>query len=167
MSEFVHVKGLSELNALLQSLPVKIEKNILRGAVRAGAKIVLPTAQQNIHKVSGELAKGLKIGTRAKGNKVTGYIKTSGKHGYLGHFLEFAVKPHSIKAKGRGWLSFGGIFRRAIEHPGWAKGKHAFMRPALDQQASAATVAAGNYIKQRLASKQGLDTSYIMVEGDE
>lgn len=41
------------------------------------------------------------------------------------------------------------------------------MRPALDSNITAAVVAAGNYVKSRLATKQGLDTSHIMVEGDE
>ena len=41
------------------------------------------------------------------------------------------------------------------------------MRPALDSQATRAVVAAGEYIKRRLATKHGLDTSGVMIEGDE
>jgi hypothetical protein len=41
------------------------------------------------------------------------------------------------------------------------------MRPALDAQASAAVVAAAEYMKDRLATKHGLDTSDVVIEGDE
>jgi hypothetical protein len=40
------------------------------------------------------------------------------------------------------------------------------MRPALDGQSSAAVVAAGEYIKKRLATKHGLDTADINIEAE-
>jgi len=42
-----------------------------------------------------------------------------------------------------------------------------FMRPALDAQSGAAVLAVGEYIKKRLATKNGLDTSEINIEVEE
>ena len=163
MSSEVHVTGLSDLQKLLDTLPVKVEKNIMRGALRAGMKVVLPVAAQNIHSVSGELAAGLKIGTRIKGQTVTASLTAKGPHGYVAKWVEFGTKPHTISAKG-GALSFGGIFAKSVEHPGATP--HPFMRPALDQTASAAVIAAANYMEKRIASG-GIDTGDILIEGDE
>jgi hypothetical protein len=49
-----------------------------------------------------------------------------------------------------------------VQHPGFQP--KPFLRPALDAKAAEATVAAGNYIKYRLATKNGLDTSDVSVE---
>jgi len=88
-----HIKGLSELNKFLQELPVKIERNVLRGALRAGAaKELLPEAQANLMSAgavrTGALIAGLKVGTRSRGGKVTAYVKAGGKHGYLARWIE-------------------------------------------------------------------------------
>lgn len=160
----VHVTGLRELQAFLDELPSNVEKKILRGALRAGMKTVQPVANANVHSVSGLLAAGLKIGTRARGGRVTASLKATGVHGYLARWVEFGTKAHNIAAKQNGWLSFGGIFAKSVAHPG-AK-PHPFMRPALDSQAQNAVVAAAEYMKTRL-TKQGLDTSAVLIEGDE
>ena len=164
MSSEVHVTGLSDLQKLLDTLPAKLEANVMRGALRAGMKVVLPVAARNVHSVSGELAKGLKIGTRIKGQTVTASLTAKGSHGYVAKWVEFGTKPHTISAKG-GALSFGGIFAKSVEHPGATP--HPFMRPALDQTASAAVIAVAEYMKNRLDIKEGLDTSDNVIEGDE
>ena len=161
----VHVKGLSELNAFLQKVPVKIEKNIIRGALRAGMKVVQPVAKANARKATGLLAAGLKIGTRVRGGRITASIKATGPHGYLARWVEYGTAAHNIASKKGGWLSFGGIFAKEVAHPGTKP--HPFMRPALDSQAQNAVEAAARYMRERLATKHGLDTSGVMLAGDE
>jgi len=161
----IHVKGLSELQKFLDELTPKIERNVMRGSLRAGMNVVKPVAQANIHSVSGLLAAGLKVGTRARGGRVTASLKATGKHAYLAKWVEFGTSAHNIAAKRGGWLSFMNVFRKEIAHPG-AK-RRPFMRPALDGQAQNAVIAAAEYMKKRLATKEGLDTSHIMIEGDE
>jgi HK97 gp10 family phage protein len=163
MSE-IHVTGLSDLQKFLDDLPVKLEKNIMRGALRAGMNVVKPVAQQNVHSVSGELDAGLKVGTRVRGQTVTAYLKATGPHAFVAKFVEFGTAAHNIAAK-TGRLSFGGLYAKSVQHPG-ARPKP-FMRPALDGQAQNAVIAAGEYIKNRLATKEGLDTSAVLIEGDE
>lgn len=157
------VKGLAELQKFLDTLAPKVEQNIMRGALRAGMNTVKPVAQANIHNVSGELARGLKIGTRARRGTVTSSLKAKGIHGHVAKWVEYGTKPHEITA-GDGALSFGGGFAKSVQHPG-AK-RRPFLRPALDSQATAAVVAAGEYIKKRL-TKAGLDASHVKIEGDE
>ena len=165
MTTEIHVKGLAELQKFLDTLPVKIERNIMRGALRAGMKTIQPVARANVHSVSGLLAAGLKVGTRSRGGRVTAYLKVSGPHAYLARWVEFGTKAHNIAAKKGGWLSFGGIFAKSVAHPG-AK-PHPFLRPALDGQAATAVNAAAVYMRDRLATKHGLETAGVMLEGDE
>lgn len=165
-----HIKGLAELNTFLQQLAPKIEKNVLRGSLRAGAsKELLPEVQANVLKngsiKSGEYVAGLRVGTRSRGGTVTAYVKAGGKHAYLGPWLEFGTKAHNIAAKVGGWLSFGGIFVRSVEHKGIRPRAH--FRPALDARGTAAVVAAAEYMRERLATKEGLDTAGITIAGDE
>ena len=161
------VKGLAELDKFLQALPVKIEKNVLRGALRAGMKTILPAAAQGVHSVSGELAAGLKIRTRGRGARITARLVDEGPHGYVARWVEFGTAAHLINGKLGGSLFFGGLFVKQVLHPGILKGPHAFMRPALDSQAQAAVIASAEYMKNRLATKEGLDTADILIEGDE
>jgi HK97 gp10 family phage protein len=164
MADDVHVKGLSQLQALLDTVAPKIEKNIMRGALRAGANVIKPVAAANIHSVSGELAKGLHVTTRARGGTVTASLKAGGPHGFVAKWVEHGTRPHTITAKDGGALMFGNGFHRSVQHPGTTP--HAFMRPALDTQAQAAVIAVGEKIKSRL-TKEGLDVADVTVEGDE
>jgi len=161
MSDLVNVKGLDELQKFLDELPVKIERNIMRSALRAGMNVIKPIAAANIHVVSGTLAKSLKVGTRARGGKVTA---TLGTKVFYAKFVEYGTRPHTITARD-GALRFGGGFYKSIEHPGIVRPR-AFLRPALDTQAQAAVIAVGEQIKARL-TKEGIDASGVLVEGDE
>ncbi len=160
----VHVRGLAELQKFMDTLAPRIEKNILRGALRSGMRVVQPVAKANVHSVSGLLAAGLKIGTRARGGVVTAYLKSTGKHGYLARWVEYGTAAHNIAAKRGGWLSFMGIFAKEVAHPGARP--HPFLRPALDSQSQKAVIAAAEYMRNRLATKEGLDTAGIVIEGD-
>ena|SRR3990167_615674 len=161
MADFAHVKGLSELQKLLDTLPAKIEANIMRGALRSGMKEVLAEAQRNVASDTGELRDGLKIGTKTKGGRVSASIKAKGRHGYIAPWIEFGTQPHFIP----GPLKIGDNWVANADHPGISP--RPFMRPALDSMAQSAVIAAAEYIKKRLTKKEGLDTSYIMIEGDE
>lgn len=164
----IHVTGLKELQAFLDQLPAKLERNVMRGALRAGAtKELLPEVQANLLSEgavkTGELIAGLKVKTGARGGKVTASVIATGPHAYIGKWIEYGVKAHKIAVK-TGWLFFGGIFAKVVQHPGLRP--RPFMRPALDRAGSAAVVAAANYMKERLEAKNGLDTADIQV-GDQ
>ena len=44
MADSVHVKGLDALQKLLDTLPVKLEKNVMRGGLRAGMNVICGVA---------------------------------------------------------------------------------------------------------------------------
>lgn len=157
----MHVKGLSELQRLLDQLPAKIEKNVMRGAMRAGAKPILVEAKARVPVESGELRDGLKIKTSGRGSRVVASVRATGPHAFLANFFEYGTSPHLIP----GPLAIGQGFVQGVEHPGISA--RPFLRPAMDAKTREAVVAAGNYIKKRLATKHGLDTADIDIGGGE
>lgn len=163
MTELTHVKGLKELAAMLQTLPAKLEANVLRSALRAGANVVKAEAVRMAPVKSGLLRAGLKVSTNNRRGTVTAKVKATGKHAYIAPWLEYGVAAHKISGKKGGWLSFGGLFAKSVQHPGFAP--RPFMRPALDSQAQAALVAVGNAIKKRL-TKEGLNTADVEIEAE-
>lgn len=167
MDDLRNVKGLRALDTFLAQLPPKLQRNVLRGGLRAGMATVLPVAKDAIHSVSGQLAEGLKLGTRSPpgSDKVVAYIKTTGPHAFVAKWVEFGTRMHEIRSKDGKQLYFGGRFVDAVDHPG-AK-KKPFMRPALDSQATTAIIATAEYIRNRLATKFGLETAGLTFEGDE
>lgn len=119
------VKGLAELDRVLGELPRRVANNSLRAAVRAGLKPVLEAARANIHSISGDLARSLRIVSRRQRspNQVAGAVSTS-KLGYYGR-----------------WVELGTV--HAPPHP--------FMRTALDSQAENAVNTMAAKLRERLA----------------
>lgn len=176
------VKGLAELQRALDTLPAKIEANIVRGALRAGAKIILAEAQRlvPVEPPSGANARlyggregllrdSLRVGTKIDSRKaqVVATVKVGGKakgggDAYYAKFVEFGTAPHVIRAKNGKMLALG---VSKVNHPG-AK-KKPFLRPAMDTQMMASVEAVRDYIRNRLASKHGIDVPAPIEEGDE
>jgi HK97 gp10 family phage protein len=154
----VHVKGIAQLQTFLNELPAKLERNALRGAMRAAVLPVKAAAVANIQSQSGALASSLKVSTRVQGGLVTAKLRSKL---FYARFVEYGTRPHSIAARNRKSLSLGGFFLNSVDHPGARP--RPFMRPALDTQASAALTAAAEYLKARLATKHGLDTSDVQI----
>lgn len=170
----VRVTGLAELNEFLTQLPVKLEANVMRGALRAGLKPIKDAAVANAptgepsennkkkYKVyNGALRDSIRIGSaridRKNGN-VTASLTAGGKSKKTGADVFYAGMIEMTGARAHS-LSDGG--KGEINHPGiQAK---PFLRPALDSQSGNAVVAAAEYIKKRLATKHGIDTADINI----
>jgi HK97 gp10 family phage protein len=184
VAELVNVKGLADLQKFLDRLPVKLERNVMRSSMRQGANLIRndakarapvgPPSQKNRRLYggyAGALRDSIRVGTSARGGKVTAYIRAGGKNKktgavvYYAHMIEYGVKAHNIAAKLGGWLKFGNLFAKSVEHPGFHA--IAFMRPALDTKAQAAVQAMAADMRAKLAKKHGLDTAHIQLDGDE
>ena len=180
----IKVTGLAQLQALLDTLPPKLELNVMRGALRAGAKLIMVQAQANVPvgapsssgaakygDYAGALRDSIHIGTKISRPYVMARVIVGGKTKtgadvWYANIIEFTgAVPHTISAKGKAALSIGGLLFQSVHHPGMKA--HPFLRPALDSQGEPAVIAAAEYMKKRLATKQGLDTADIVVEGDE
>ena len=166
----IRVRGLADLNKFLQDLPVKMEANILRGALRAGLKPIKDAAVQNCpvgepsennkkkyKHYAGALRDSIRVSARIdkREGKVTARLIAGGK-GKNGAIVFYApiieltgARAHSLSSKEGG----------EINHPGMQA--IPFMRPALDSQANNGVLAAADYIKKRLATKNGLNTADI------
>ena len=159
MSEEI-VTGLAALQQYLDQLPAKVERNVLRGALRAGAKVELAEAKRLVpvehggaH--AGALRDSLRIKTSSRGGLVKAIVSAGSKVAYWAKWVEFGTAAHFIKPCNRKSLFLAGMFKEGVNHPG-AK-KKPFMRPALDNTANAAIAAVGEYIRTRLSTKEGID----------
>ena len=92
----IKLKGGPELLRLLDELPKNLERNVIRGGLRAGAKVIQQQAKANVPVRTGKLKKAIGIGTRVEGSKLSSYVKLRGTGSYLGLFIEYGVAPHLI-----------------------------------------------------------------------
>jgi len=141
------IVGGREIDAFLQQLPVKVERNILRAMLRAGANEFKKAAKEGVPVDDG-------VTTGSKGGTVYARLKAGGAKAPHWRWVEFGTAAHKIKAKPQHALSFGGTTVREVDHPG-ARAKP-FMRPAFDSASSAAIAAAGAKGRERL-TKQGIN----------
>jgi HK97 gp10 family phage protein len=148
------IVGGRELDAFLQTLSVKVERNILRAALRAGANEFKAEAQAKVPVLSGKLRRSLKVSTGSKNGRVTAKLKVGGKLAPHAMLVEFGTKPHKIVPEGAGGLLIGGHVVGAVHHPG-AKAKP-FLRPAFDGKSTAAIGAVAAKIRERL-TKEGIN----------
>ena len=170
----IALKGGPELLRFLDELPKNLERNVIRGGLRAGAKVIQQQAKANVPVKTGQLKRAIGIGTRTDGSRLSSYVKLRGSGSYLGLFIEYGVAPHLIsvaeedrpvsatrhgprkvsigtinKMVKRGSLVIGGNFvGPVVMHPGHAA--KPFLRPALDQKAEEAVNAMGAYIAHRV-----------------
>lgn len=150
-----NILGGAALDALLRTLPVKLETNIMRGALRAGAKVFLDEVKQNIPVREGVLRASARISTKkGKDGRVSASVKVGSAKAFYANMVEFGTRPHVILARPGGSMNVNGTEVRSVEHPGIAP--HPFMRPAADAKFTAAVAAVQAKVRDRLA-KAGID----------
>lgn len=168
MADDLNITGGKALDDFLKSLPGKVEKNIMRSALRQGAnefkdevKATVPVGPPSFENrqlygaYPGALRDTVRVTTKSKGGKVSASVKIGGKNKkghvvFYAHMVEFGTKPHKITSK-KGYLSINGRVVKAINHPGTAP--QPFMRPAFDAKATAAIAAVGAQIRKRLTAE--------------
>jgi HK97 gp10 family phage protein len=156
------VKGLGDVNSFLSTLPAKLESNILRGALKAGADVFAAEARDTVR--SHEVRDAISTSSRAEKGLVSAKVQVKGKGAYLAPWLEHGTDPHFISvddsvSEGKTVrrintevkhhsLEIGGHFvGTTVHHPGAQP--YPFMRPAVDNKSGAAIAAIGDYIAAR------------------
>ncbi len=156
------ITGLAELQKLLERLPADIERKVMRGALRAGMKVVLNDAKQVLegHNHTEHLVDSLRVKTRARGGTVTAALQAGGGNAFYAHMVEFGTAAHLVSVSegetpirmtrrgpkpmsmklinrlvARGSLKIGTHFVGPVVHHPGAK-QVPFMRSALDAAAS-------------------------------
>jgi HK97 gp10 family phage protein len=174
------LKGGPELMQFLSTLPDKLQRNVMRGAMRAGARVTANKAKELVPVKTGITRKDIKVSANAKGLVITSKVQVKGPGSFKAPWIEYGTGAHWIRAEGakvsvrtlnraarltagkdrdkRALIINGHFVGTSVHHPG-AKPKP-FMRPALDMTAGAAVAAIGEYVEARL-TKQGLDTPDI------
>lgn len=164
--------------------------NVVREEARRLAPEATPSSRnaRRYGGFRGALRKSIRVSTRSKGMQVSASVKAGDEVAYYARWVEYGTREHWIsvdpkvrksrwtrrgikvfsirtlnRMAARGSLKIGTNYVGAsVAHPG-AKPKR-FMRPALDTKAGAAIIAAGEYMKARLATKHGLDTADLSIE---
>lgn len=178
------VQGGRETQDLLDTLPGKMQKNINRAGLRAGAVVFLAEVKQRIPVASGDLRDSARVTTRARGAEVSASVKVGNSVAWYAKQVEYGTRPHYIKVsdqdrgpgrrkgrKGRPGTretlaSISTVNRRVLQiganfvgpsvhHPG-ARARP-FMRPTADNKLPEAIAAITKKIRERL-TKQGLNS---------
>ena len=164
----VEVTGLKELDALLKTLPARIEGNVMRGGMRASLKVIGDVAKTNLATngtiKTGNLQNSIRIGFKRKSETGYGWMRgrlsAGNKDAWYAHFIEFGTasfytgqgktvgKPYEIRPKNHKSLFFAGLMREVIVHPGIHP--KPFMRPAFDQASGKAIETFADYLRVRL-----------------
>lgn len=154
MDDTVNISGGKQLAQFLQQLPLNIERNIMRAALRSGARVIADEAKKNVPVQYGELKASIRTGSNRKKGGVEAYARAGNKKAYYYRFVEYGTAAHIIKAgKNKQMLIFTARDGRKVEtlqvnHPG-AVAKP-YMRPALDSKGNEAVQAVAQKIKERL-----------------
>lgn len=169
------IVGGRELAELLGTLPAKIEKNIMRTALRAGAVSLKEAVKQNVPVDSGALRSSVRVTTKYRKGRVTASVKAGNSIAWYAALVEYGTRPHliavddadrNINRRSRKLESLTTVNRRqsllingtlvgpSVQHPGAQP--RPFMRPALDAGLAAALAAVTAKVRQRL-TKEGIN----------
>jgi HK97 gp10 family phage protein len=170
------ITGGRELDELLRTLPGKVQKNINRAMLRAGAVVLRDEVKQNVPVQSGDLRNSVRITSRARGEEVSASVKAGNSVAYYARFVEYGTRPHLVQIddrdrginrrtgrqisvttinRQRRSLQIGGnLIGPSVQHNG-ARPKP-FMRPAVDTALPRAIDAMKKKLRERLTN-QGLD----------
>ena len=142
------IEGLEALYKQMQELPLKVEKNIMRGALQAGQEVFLERARELVPVKSEDLRNSLRIETSENAGEIAATLIAGDEKAYYAHIVEGGAARHFIKPKNKKALSFAGVAVEGVDHPG-AK-KQPFMRPAFDAGNREAIEAVAAYVREHL-----------------
>lgn len=177
MADAKSVKGLAALQQALDTLPARLEANVMRGALRAGVRVYADLARTMAPEAEpseknrrlyggrrGLLRDSIRVRVSLKNGRVTARVVAGGRVGsadaYYANWVEKGTKPHTIRivsarALDIGGNSSGGWVVTQVQHPGAQP--HPYMEPAFDQGTDQAVRAVAAYVRKRLASKHGIN----------
>lgn len=147
-------KGLAECDEALRRLSADIAMKWVNGALLAGAKVIKATEKQEVPVATGALQANVRIGRGRTfdGNRRDYYVNVGGRRPsdpFYSVMVEKGTQAHIIRASKGSALSFGGVLRSSVMHPG-AKA-NPFAERAFDSAGLRAVDAFRSYIQDKLA----------------
>ncbi len=153
MTVKLDMKGMAELDAMLQELPKAVANKLGDAALRAGGRVVAAEARLKAPK---RLKKKITVGGTGEPppnstTRVVGVGLRKSEHSRLAHLVEFGTAAHRITPKRQGKLlvfEVGGrtVFTTHVDHPGASA--RPFLRPAGDVKAQEAIDKVGENLGQ-------------------
>ena len=122
----VNITGMDEILKKLKKLPEKIQKRVLTGAVRAGAKPMIKEAKRLAPVKTGTLKKSIGVVKRRSKDK---------------NIIKFSIAPRNKKG---GWYGFFVEFGTTKMHA------HPFMRPAYEKEGENTIDTVREYMAKRV-----------------
>ena len=147
MAESESIKGLKELRAALLELPKGIARNVLRGAVGAGAAVVRVEAKARAPLYTGTVAAGHPPPGTLKKAIYQKQIREKSNDQQQTFFVGVRQGRHARNSK-KGLLD--AFYGRFIEFGTSKYVAHPFMRPAFDTKKEAAVQAIKDYLAKRI-----------------
>ena len=166
------IDGLAELDKELKQFPMRVQKNVLRGAVRAGSGVIVKEARRLAPKETGDLRRSIKArNPRIKDKLVIGGLRAGGGDAFYAKMIEFGTQSYTIKnyrrkrlyrneirqgikkvdARRKALTIDGGLFAKA-DHPGIRP--QPFMRTAMDLTTKDALHKVAQYIRERMQKER-------------
>lgn len=161
------ISGLRELDLMMKQLPANIEKNIMRGALRAGQNVFAKAAKSNLRQNgsvdSGELERSVRVRFKRQSERfgfIRSYVLAGSKKAFYAHWVEYGTATfytgngrtvggaYEITPKVAGSLLLGGLLRDSVMHPGIRP--KPFMRPAVDENFDTAVNRVAEYLRKRI-----------------
>ena len=145
----IEIQGLAELYAQLEGMSEKMQKNIMRGAVRAAAKVIQEAAKARApvlqepdeRRAAGALRDSIRLmSTRTKGEVIEGGVAAGAHRGDV-----------MTAEGGQGKYKFSPFYALMVEKGTKNMAAHPFMRPAADEKSGEAIEAMKEYIAGRIA----------------
>jgi HK97 gp10 family phage protein len=134
----IQITGLSDLEKRLRELPDRLAKNVLRGAVRAGAVVIQKEAKLLAPKDTGEMARDIMV-KAAKSSK-----------GFIAYHVYVRTGKKSRLAGRKRNVNRDSFYWRFVEFGTSKMAAKPFMRPAFDTKKESATEAIRDYMAQRI-----------------
>lgn len=168
------VEGLADLNKVLETLPQNIERNVIRGALRAGLNVMRGIARDRVPVRTGALKKSIKVkaARSKKKGRVALNLVAGDQDAWYAHIVEFGSgsfyegtgrkskrRPYEIRALQRAGRTGPAIGKKALTvgpeilrasalHPGIHP--VGFMRAAADAGSQKAVDEFIAYLRKRL-----------------
>lgn len=143
MADLQNVQGLKELQAALKDLPERIARNVLRGAVGAGAAVIRKEARGRAPVATGTLKRAI---YQKQIRELSSQVKQT--------FYVGARKGKKYRYQGKkGTLSQDAYYARFVEFGTAKMAARPFLRPAFEAKKGEAVQAIKDYLAQRIPAE--------------
>lgn len=149
--QFLISRGVQSLQGRLHSLPDRLQRQIMRGGLRIGGRIILTGSRAEAPIKTSTLFRSgrLRIRSRLRGSVWEASIRFGGPKAFYANIIEGGAKPHRIVAAPGSALKIGPVARAEVMHPGIAA-RH-FMAKARERVGPEAERAFTTFVEGRIA----------------